>query len=361
MKRTNLHLTASAALLLITSASCTNSKGWSINGTVDNAPEGTKLALEANHTGTWYVIDSLVVNGGTFSYQSAQPVHGTDMMRLTLPGKGSVYFPIDSVDAITLHADAGTYGSGHTLDGTAQARAFAGIDSLVAATADMDLLQRELVGIIASDTTGIVAYYAVGKAKSGRSVFDPATSFGNRAYGAAAQVYATHRPDDPRAGILRQAYFAGRQLLGKLPAPQETLVEVPETGLIDISRYDSYGNMQQLSNVAKDKVTILSFTAYALPSSPAYNALLNDLYDQYAPKGLAIYQISFDGDEVAWKEAARNLPWTTVWNSPADGETVLMQYNVGAVPLTYIISSHGEIAHRVENPDDLPSLLAKQF
>ncbi len=355
-----MKLTAPIAIgLALLAGACSQRSGWSVDGVIADANNGTKLALEANNAGLWYLIDSLeVAQNGSFEYQSEQPLHFAEVMRLSLDGN-SIYFPVDSVDAVTVTANATTFGHGHSLTGTQTATTFATIDSLVANTSDLETLQRTLTGIIATDTTGIVAYYAVGKAIGGRPVFDAASVFGNRVYGAAAQVYAQYHPEAPQATALRRMYFAGRQLLGKIPAPEQTVVEVPETGILDIKRYDSRGNEHILSEVAKDGVTLLSFTAYGLPSSPAYNSILNSLYDKYADKGLKIYQLSFDDDEVAWKEAARNLPWITVWNAPTDGNVVLVQYNVGALPMTFIINRQGEVVERVVNPEELAQKISK--
>lgn len=352
---------AAAAVLLLSSCA---KEGWSIKGRVDGAEQGTKLAIEAFNAGRWYVLDSVAVGSdGRFNYQAGEPMPVADILRLQYPGKGSVYFPVDSVDEITVEASASVFGTGHRLSGTALASAVASVDSTVAATADMSELRRKLTDYITNDTTGLIAYYAVGKAVDNKPVFDPTDNMGNRVYGAAAQVFARFRPLDPRGATLKQAYFEGRKALGKISAePVERVVELPETGLFDIVRYDAKGTEHSLAEAAsKGKVVLLSFTDYSLEGSPAYNAILNDLYKLYQSKGIDIYQIAFDGDEAGWKSAAKNLPWTAVWNAPSDGSGVLSMYNVGAVPMTFIIDRKGEIAARVVDPTDLPKEVAKYF
>lgn len=352
---------ATAALLL---ASCGNTTGWRVEGTIDGAADGQGLAVEAYNAGHWYLLDSIAVdNKGRFEYRSGEPVTSADILRITMPGKGSIHFPVDNGDAIKIKADATTFGTGHRLSGSAMAEAISAIDSTVAATPALVELQRKLTPFIISDTTGLVAYYAVGKAVANKPVFDPDDSFGNRIYGAAAQVYAHYNPLDPRGQALRQAFFEGRRALGKLPEAQaETTVEVPETGIIDIVRYDNRGEKHSLAEVASQgKVVLLSFTDYSMQSSPAYNAILNDLYKLYRDRGLEIYQLAFDADEVEWKEAAMNLPWITVWNSPSDGASVLALYNVGAVPMTYIIDRKGDIGTRITDPTAIAKEVAKYF
>ncbi len=355
-------IAAAAAGLLL--ASCGNKTGWSVEGNIEGAPDGQKLALEAYNAGRWYVLDSISVDKhGRFSHRADEPMASADILRLTMPGKGSIHFPIANNDAIEIEADAASFGTGHSLSGTAMAEAVSAIDSTVAATPSLPELQRKLTRFITADTTGLVAYYAVGKAVANKPVFDPDDSFGNRIYGAAAQVYAHYRPLDPRGMALRQAFFDGRRALGKAPEmPDAPTVEIPASGLIDIVRYDNRGKEHSLSDVASQgKVVLLSFTNYSMPASPAYNAILNDLYTLYRDRGLEIYQLAFDPDEVEWKEAALNLPWITVWNSPSDGASVLASYNIGALPLTYIIDRKGDIGKRIADPSAIAKEVAKYF
>lgn len=343
--------------------SCSGPKGWSVSGTVAGAEEGSSLALEACNAGRWYVLDSVRVGAdGRFDYRAAELMPSVDILRLTLPGKGSVYFPVDGDDRLTLEAEAATFGTGHRLGGSDLASTVSTIDSIVAATPSLPDLQRKLAGFITSDTTGIVAYYAVGKSLDGKPVFNPADNFGNRIYGAAAQVYAHYHPLDAKGAALKQVYFEGRKALGRVPDTPEQVYEVPEASLIEIERYDDRGVKRSLAEeAAKGNVILLSFTDYGTQSSPAYNNVLNDLYALYHSKGLEIYQIAFDANEVEWKEAARNLPWITVWNAPEDGVGPLASYNVGVFPSTYIIDRKGEIRKRVTDPTDLPKEIAKYF
>lgn len=351
-------LTALAAL----AASCAGDKGWSVSGKVDGIEEGTMLAIEAGNGRSWYVLDSVAAGpDGKFEYRNEAPSAFADILRVTLPGQGSIYFPVSGTDAVTLEADASNFAGPHKLAGTTMAGIFSAVDSIVASTSDIADLQRKLVGFITSDTTGVVAYYTVRKSKGSQPVFNPNESMGNRIYGAAAQVFAAYHPDDARGNVLKQAFFEGKQAMGRLPQPESTVLEATESGLIDITRYDNKGTSHSLADVAgKNKVVVLSFADYSTQSSPAYNAVLFDVYKKYKDRGMEIYQLSFDADEVAWKEAARNLPWITVWNAPTDGASVAVQYNVGAVPLTYVIAN-GEIAARVENPADIDKSVAKYF
>ncbi len=353
-----------ASVVAMALASCAGPQGWGVKGTIKGADSDLKLAVEACNAGHWYVLDSVDVKGGSFDYNSGVLAADADIMRVTYPGKGSVYFPVEGDDVVTITADAATFGTGHKLTGSSMAETVAAIDSVIAATTDLDELRKKLTGFIITDTTGIVAYYAVGKNVGNTLLFDPRESAGNRVYGAAAQVYSHYKPEDPHGEAIRSAYFAGRRMMGKVPANEapEQVIEVPETGIIEIELYDNKGVKHSLKEFAsKGNVVLLSFTAYDQQFSPAYNAILNDVYSLYHAKGLDIYQVAFDADEVAWKEAAQNLPWVTVWNSAFDGLSAVASYNVGTLPTTFIIDREGNIKSRVADAADLPKQVARLF
>lgn len=353
------------AVAFALTVSCSGPKGWTVEGNLSGVEKGEKVAVEALNHGNWYAIDSVSVGAdGKFRYTSATPAARPEVFRLNLPG-GAVCFPVDSTDVVTVSPGA----NGYVLSGTYLASMVSKVDSVMADAQirklahDDAALRQELVHYIVNDTTGLVAYYTLGKTINNRLIFDPAESLGNRVYGAAAQVFASHNPTDPRGELLKSAYIQGRVALGKIDLSQlpERTIEASQTGLIDVVRFDDKGARHSLAELAaKNKVVLLNFTAYGMEASPDLNIILNQLYTLYKDRGFEIYQIAFDPDEVEWKTSARNLPWVTVWNSIADGDEVLASYNVGAIPMTFVIHN-GEIAKRVVNPTELPAEVGKFF
>ena len=357
------------AAALILAASCSQSgRGWSVEGDISGMPQGAKIALEGYNTNqaTWFVIDSLAPDGsGHFAYRADAPVAYAELMRLTLPGKGSIVFPVDSVDHINVSADATSFATTYTLGGTRAAETMMAADHTVADAVRRlgpedalknPAMRAQLVDYILSDSSAIVTYYIINKSIGGKPIFTPAED--SRIFGAAAQVFANIAPEDPRGHALRDIFVASRQ--GR--QTQTTTVELPETGLFDIRRFDNTGTEHSLSELAaKGGVVILSFTRYDGEFSPAYNVILNELYDKYHDAGLEIYQVAFDTDEVMWKETARNLPWVTVWNSAAEGAGALASYNVGTFPTTFVIDRHGDLRERVSDPTTLASAVKKHI
>ncbi|MDE6277804.1 MAG: thioredoxin family protein [Muribaculaceae bacterium] len=364
MKKRNI---LGAAMLATIAGACSGPQGWSVEGTIA-ADAGTKIALEGYNNGIWYLVDSITPGAdGSFAYRSAEAAAYPEIMRLSGGGLAApVFFPVDGSDAVRVQADG-------RVSGTALAAAMSRVDSIVASAgarlgsaAAFDPELRRLLGQAAiDDTTSIIAYYVLNKSIGGHPVFDPSETFGSRIYGAVAQNFATNRPDDPRGAMIRAVYLEGRKALGKgLPttAAADSTLQVSTSGLIDIVRYDDRGNRHSLAELAeKGDVVLLSFTSYQSDFSPSYSLLLKEVYDKYHDKGLEIYQIAFDNDEVLWKESARNLPWITVYNAPTDGITPLSSYNVGSLPLTFVIDRQGTVRSRVADPRKLDKELQKLF
>ncbi len=349
-------------------AACAGNHGWSIHGNVEGA-EGSKMAIEGFNAGHWYVIDSVEVGrGGAFAYDAAAPAAVPEVLRISLDGR-SIYFPVDSVDRLELTATAADFGGIYTLSGSPAAEKIVAIDRMIAqcvaqrgaaAAATDSLLKDGLNRIALSDSTCIAAYYIINKKIDGMPLYNLSQKRDLGIVGAVAQRFSDLRPDDPRTTWLTGLYMTARRALNPGGSGRPVSMEAQESGLIDIVRFDNRGVQRSLAEVAgKGGVTLLSFTTYDAEQSPAYNVALADLYKRYSPQGFEIYQIAFDADEVEWKQKADNLPWITVWNSPVDGADVLMQYNVGALPIAYVIGRDGVIAERITDPAALPAAVAR--
>lgn len=353
---------ALASLALLAGA-CSGEKGWTVDGVVDGG-EGLKLALEGFNNSHWFVIDSIsVASNETFAYHSAKPAPYPEILRLTLDGR-SIYFPVDSVSTVTIKTDAGNFAGAYTISGSDEAVEFMRVDSLIAATprgearAD-SLLKRQLSQMVINPEGGLMtAYYIVNKRIDGKPLFSTENNRDLSVLGALAQRFSTERPDDPRTKILADMFMSAKA--ATLPRVEST-IDVNVLNLPgEISGYDAKGKKHSLcETVAKGNVTLLSFTTYSAEMSPAYNVILAGLYDKYKTSGFEVFQVAYDADEVAWKQTAVNLPWISIWNSPANGVEALMKYNVGGFPVTYIIDRAGDIRQRVDNPEELEKAVAK--
>lgn len=343
---------------------CSGSKGWKVNGQLANAPEGSKIAIEGFNGARWYCIDSVdVAKNGSFSFAAQEGSAFPDVYRIGYNGR-SIYFPIDSVDQVSITADAVNFDRGYKLEGTSLASQMMEADAIVASFQNGNsgvnpdsALKAQLNQLILADSVGVIAYYLINKTIDGHALYNVSDKKDLRMIGALANKFASLRPDDPRTSVLSQRYISGRRNAGLTTGVSE--IAANEVDLFDISLYNPKGELKSLAEVAANKpVVILSFTAYGLETSPAYNALLNELYQNGKAKGLEIYQVGFDANEVDWNDAAANLPWVAVHSLSNTSQDILRKYNVGALPMTYIIKN-GSLVERVIDPKELSAAMAK--
>ncbi|WP_286138697.1 TlpA disulfide reductase family protein, partial [Duncaniella freteri] len=363
----SIYRIALLGMAAIAAASCSNNgPQWHLNGTIDGLGENDNVILEGNNQGYWYVIDTISTSkDGKLKYAGAAQDY-PDIYRLRV-GESSVYFPIDSIETVTINATAPDIAANHTLSGTPQAVNLAKVDSMLTASAahngvnavvNDENMKRELGEMILADPSCVVSYYIISKSIGNMPLFNPSETFDHRIIGAVANSFNQFRPNDPRTKYLSKLYLSNRK-------PSQIKVEGPkiEAKLIkafEIELFDHTGKKHSLLELTESgRPVILSFTAYAAEWSPAFNVELNKVYEKYHPQGLEIYQVSVDENEYAWKQTAKNLPWVTVLNNVAEGGKVLQQYNVGSLPTTFVFNRNGELVQRVLDIADLDSAVAK--
>ncbi len=360
-------LIAAGCAAMALACACSGQKGWKVSGTVDNAQEGEKVALQGFNGASWYLIDSLALDAkGGFSYAAAEAAAHPDIYRLSYNGK-AIYFPIDSVDALELYADALHFDKGYGLAGTPMAMQMVEIDNRIADAvashgtryaATDSAFKRELNDIILRDSIGLIAYYLVNKTIAGEPLYSANRRQDVKMLGAVANRYAAQYPDDPRTRYLIDRFQQGRAALGMAGAG--TVMEAQVVNLFELELYDVNGKKRSLTETAANAgVTLLSFTSYDTDVSVAYNVELNRLYELFRPQRIAIYQVALDQDEVQWMQAAKNLPWIAVRQDPtAVGEDII-RYNITTIPVTFVINGAGELVDRVDDPTRIEAAVRK--
>lgn len=357
---------APAVMALVMMSGCSE-KRWSASGRVANG-EGKSLVLEApNGTGGWYAVDTIEVDGKGMFVVKGEPAGHPEVYRLTLGGE-SLYFPIDSLESVSIEADTKAFGTAYTVSGSESAEKMQQINELIdkvvkaggeQAVAYDPELKRSLAELILRDPAGIVAYYTIFRKVGNTQLFDPTQKSDLRLIGAVANAFAQQRPSDPRTAFLKDFYIANRKAGGMQGAPTDTIV-AQEILIPEIKLLDDKGDEQLLTEVAsRGNVVLLNFTAYGAEESPAFNIELAKVYNENKEKGFEIYQVSVDDDEFFWKQAAGNLPWITVYNSPKAGGENLVRYNVRTLPTTFIINRKGELVERVENVSGIASAVKR--
>lgn len=339
------------AAVASTMMACSHTPQWTVDGKIEGAADRTMI-LEASDNGRWYPIDTIDINSAGQFKASHDAVGYPDIFRLRLDGK-NLYFPVDSIETITVVAKADAFDTDYTLAGTTDAEMLMHVDRRVndvvrrngvKSISTDSTLKRELSGMLLGNPAGIVSYYIINKKVAGVPLFNPADKSDLRIIGAVANAFNQFRPTDPRSSYLKNLFLSHR-----MPTAAADTIHADQIGLIDIDLYDNSGKRHSLQQTAdNNRVVLLNFTVYGADFSPALNVALNKLYKQYHQQGLEIYQIAFDGDEYQWRQSAKNLPWITVYNSAADADRYLMQYNVPAIPTAFIIKN-GTIVERISD------------
>ena len=93
------------------------------------------------------------------------------------------------------------------------------------------------------------------------------------------------------------------------------------------------------------KVTIVDFWASWCGPCRQENPHVVALYKELHSKGLNIIGVSLDKDAAAWKQAIAKdgLTWTHVSNLKHWEEPIAKQYNVEAIPATFILDANGKV------------------
>lgn len=358
MKKILLMMVAVAAL-----TACNGNK-FHVEGTIEGANDSTMLVLEESSNGQWLVIDTVTVDSkGRFSVSVPAPeVPNIYQLRC---GDQTICFPIDSLDHLTITAKLPGFATNYTISGSEHAEQVMKIDQEAmqfaggkGTAAEMQAWKDKLARQIAADPSGIVAYYAINKYIDGKPLFDPMNDSDLRFIGAVANAFNSFRPNDPRTDYLVNQLLEGQRRRRAASAPTDTVFADVAT-LIDIKLQDYDGKEYSLSKVAaENRVVLLDFTVYQAEFSPQVNKLLNDIYQSYHSRGLAIYQVSLDEDNVAWRQAAKNLPWITVLDPLSINSQNVGYYNVTGIPTTFIIRN-SEIVERVEDITRLKAAVAR--
>lgn len=349
--------------------SCSHSPHWTLSGSL---PAGTSdnVVIESMTFNGWLPVDTVTVDGSGRFRAEGTPKGYPDIYRLVTASGETAYFPVDSLETVTLTATAGSDGRlVWRSSGSSSASIMTSADSLIAAYVAANgvdaaltdsLLKRELSVYLLTDPSSVAAYYLVNKRLSGQPLFNPLSRTDLRLIGAVANAYSLYKPGNPRTRELTDLFVAAKRAVS--PVQRADTLHAVQIGHHEIELYDSKGNIRRLGDeVEAGKLTILNFTAYGAEESPALNILLNDVYERYSGSGLRIYQVCLDPDEPTWRMAAGALPWVSVYNSPVTGATTLMKYNVTAIPTTYLIDSSGEIVERIDDLSKLQAAVARRM
>lgn len=352
----SLYLAACGAAFALSLASCGEAR-FKVDGEVYGA-EGKSLVLEkSDFGGRWVAVDSVKVGGsGRFSIKAPAPA-SPEVYRLSL-GDRFVYFPIDSVETVTLTTSADEFGRKFSLSGTPQAERMAAFEQELLAlqandSASLANFKRDVYSKYIRDGRGsILGYYVLTKFVDGKPLYDPADMEDAKYYAAVATQFDNFRPNDPHGRMVKDVSLSAMKARHSAQG-KKTVIRANEISVLDIDLPDEKGKNVKLSDVVgKGKPVVVIFSIMTDKDSPDFNRQLARIYQQ---KGGAVefYHVSFDAGQYEWREAASNLPWITVLDPNGTASNAIIDYNLGALPAVFLYNSAGELVDRPTSLLDL--------
>lgn len=354
--------TTHTGILLIAalaSLSACSDPSFSVKGKISDADGKTIILEKADHAGYWVPLDSASLkSSGKFSFSRAAPA-APEIFRLNLDGQ-YIYFPIDSIESITINAPAAHFASQFDISGSENATAMGKFEKELLAfspyfeNADSAAsFKRRVYTAYLQDSKGsVVSYYILTKTIDDKPLFDADADA--RYFGAVATAFRQFRPDDPRTYLLEQTAMEARHRQNSA-AGKKVVVEASEISFIPISLPNENGSDARLSDLTgKGKPVILLISDLSDSPTPALNMELKKLYEAGA---VNVYNVGFDADALMWRDAARNLPWTTVYANRDAAPAIAAQYQVTELPTLFLIDANGNLKTRANSLSDIKKQL----
>ncbi len=373
MKQISTRLLTVLGLCMFFLSACNNSSDFIVKGVVAGA-DGQLMYLENVGISNVVTLDSIkLAPGGKFKFTEKRPEY-PDFYRLRLNNQ-LINFAVDSTETISFVADAGTFATSYSVEGSENSKAIKAITlAQLDANQAISRLRKEYEDKMISDTTyrmkvlaaadaykevarkyiysapmSTAAYFALFQQIDGLLFFDLYDRKDVKAYGAVATSYNHTYPESPRSKHLYNLTLQSMKVLRAQRPVDYSNVETKEISFLDIELPDVRGEVVKLSTVAPGKVVLINFTAYQTEWSPALNMALGELYTKYHDQELEIYQVSLDSDFHFWRNGASNLPWVTVHDPQSVYSQVAGLYNVKQLPALFILDRKGNLVKRVED------------
>lgn len=151
-------------------------------------------------------------------------------------------------------------------------------------------------------------------------------------------------PESPYVISLKKEVDAAENSAQLIDYISKAMQEEGGNNFPDLNVPDIYGNKQLLSSL-KGKVVLVDFWASNTDKARLNNAELKKLYEDFAPEGFEIYQVSADTRKAEWVNAVQTqkLPWITVCDFKGSASPALRAYNISSIPANFLIDRGGNI------------------
>lgn len=369
---------AMAALTMLTTACKDKGEQFEINGRIAEA-DGKTLYFEAVTLNGIEALDSTRLDeDGQFCFQGTRPFN-PEFYRLRID-RQIVNLSVDSTETIHVEAELPDMGTDYEVEGSGNCQTLKEINNKLIALqqsikdiandkaltlGEQERLVHEKINLyknemkmhyIMENPASAPAYFALFQTVNGSLIFNPISNPDDIKFvGAVATAWDANYPGTSRTENLHNIAIQGMKNTKRpTPVSLEDIDpgKISAAGIIDIELPDIHGKNRKLSDI-RNKVVLLDFTAYSLPSSQERIMQMRGLYDKYSSLGFDIYQVSIDPDEHYWKTACEHLPWTCVYESRGEASGYLGSYLVRRLPTYFLIDRHGDLVARDEQIDDL--------
>lgn len=367
-----------ATLTMLATACKDKGEQFEINGRIAEA-DGKTLYFEAVTLNGIEALDSTRLDeDGQFCFQGTRPFN-PEFYRLRID-RQIVNLSVDSTETIHVEAELPDMGTDYEVEGSGNCQTLKEINNKLIALqqtikdiandkaltlGEQERLVHEKINLyknemkmhyIMENPASAPAYFALFQTVNGSLIFNPISNPDDIKFvGAVATAWDANYPGTSRTENLHNIAIQGMKNTKRpTPVSLEDIDpgKISAAGIIDIELPDIHGKNRKLSDI-RNKVVLLDFTAYSLPSSQERIMQMRGLYDKYSSLGFDIYQVSIDPDEHYWKTACEHLPWTCVYESRGEASGYLGSYLVRRLPTYFLINSHGDLVARDEQIDDL--------
>ena len=370
------------AALLAGLTACDHEPAFTVEGKVTGAADKMLYFEQSGLEGIARLDSVQLKNDGTFRFSQAQP-ESPEFYRLRIDDK-IIHFSADSTETISIQANFDKFATDYQIADSEtnlkikelsllQSELQSKVNKISASGMPAGIAQDSLLRLINDYKNDVkrryifvgpnkpYAYFALFQQLNGYMIFDPLNNKEDvKCFAAVATSLNNLYPHADRSRNLYNMVIKGMK---NTRTPQVKEMELPtgvvrEASIIDIPLMDIKGETRHLTDL-RGKVVLIDFVTYQNKLSAAHNLLLRELYSQYAPKGLEIYQISLDADEHYWKTACDNLPWICVRDPQGPYSSYLNIYGVTQLPTLFLVNRNNELSHRVDEKENLEDAIKK--
>jgi peroxiredoxin len=366
-----------ACFALFMFGGCKKDDSFVVNGIVSGA-SGQILYLEHTDVSSVTALDSIKLKAdGGFSFKQKRTTY-PELYRLRF-NKQLIHFSVDSTETIIITADAHTFATSYTIEGSENSKSIKEI-SLAQLDAEhviktlRDANENKLIPdtvyeanfldaikhykeigwkYILGGASSPAAYFALLQQIDGKLIFDLYDRADSKAYGAVATSYELYYPESQRTQQLKQLALLSIQIIRGERKNQIDLSQAKEIYYIDVTLPDINDNKITLSQIAQNKAVLLNFTFYQQDWSPKFNMQLYEVYKKYKPGGFESYQVSLDNDFHFWKNVSANIPWITVRDPNSIYSSIVAIYNIKKLPALFLINKKGDVMKRIDSIETL--------